>query len=81
MRLSELGGKEIVDVKKAERLGVLGQTDLEIDERTGQIKSLVIPSVKWFGMKRQGGELRVPWRQIKKIGTDMVIVDIAEEGE
>lgn len=79
MRLSELGGKEIVDVKKAERLGVLGQTDLEIDERTGQIKALVIPSVKWFGMKRQGGELRVPWRQIKKIGTDMVIVDITDE--
>lgn len=79
MRLSELGGKEIVDVKKAERLGVLGQTDLEIDERTGQIKALVIPSVKWFGLKRQGGEMRVPWRQIKKIGTDMVIVDIADE--
>jgi YlmC/YmxH family sporulation protein len=79
LRLSELGGKEIVDVKKAERLGVLGQTDLEIDERTGQIKALVIPSVKWFGMKRQGGELRVPWRQIKKIGTDMVIVDITDE--
>ncbi|MBY0099254.1 YlmC/YmxH family sporulation protein [Mesobacillus maritimus] len=79
MRLSELGGKEIVDVKKAERLGVLGQTDLEIDERTGEIKALVIPSVKWFGMKRQGGELRVPWRQIKKIGTDMVIVDIIDE--
>jgi len=79
LRLSELGGKEIVDVKKAERLGVLGQTDLEIDEQTGQIKALVIPSVKWFGMKRQGGELRVPWRQIKKIGTDMVIVDIADE--
>ncbi|SEM48540.1 sporulation protein, YlmC/YmxH family [Mesobacillus persicus] len=79
MRLSELGGKEIVDVKKAERLGVLGQTDLEIDERTGQIKALVIPSVKWFGLKRQGGEMRVPWRQIKKIGTDMVIVDITDE--
>jgi YlmC/YmxH family sporulation protein len=79
LRLSELGGKEIVDVKKAERLGVLGQTDLEIDERTGEIKALVIPSVKWFGMKRQGGELRVPWRQIKKIGTDMVIVDIIDE--
>lgn len=79
MRLSELGGKEIVDVKKAERLGILGQTDLEIDERTGQVKALVIPSMKWFGLKRQGGELRVPWRQIKTIGTDMVIIDISEE--
>lgn len=79
LRLSELGGKEIVDVKKAEKLGILGQTDLEIDERTGQIKALLIPSVKWFGLKRQGGELRVPWRHIKKIGADMVIIDIPEE--
>ncbi|MBM4763916.1 YlmC/YmxH family sporulation protein [Bacillus sp. B15-48] len=79
MRLSELGGKEIVDVKKAERLGVLGQTDLEIDEKTGQIKALIIPSMKWFGLKRQGGEVRVPWNHIKKIGTDMVIIDVVDE--
>ena len=46
MRLSELSGKEIVDVKRAERLGVLGQTDLEINE-DGQILALIIPSVKW----------------------------------
>ncbi|CAM3705566.1 YlmC/YmxH family sporulation protein [Mesobacillus zeae] len=79
MRLSELGGKEIVDVKKAERLGVLGQTDLEIDERTGQVEALVIPSLKWFGFKREGNELRVPWKHIKKIGPDMVMIDIPEE--
>lgn len=79
MRLSELSGKEIVDVKKAERLGVLGQTDLEINEGTGQIQALLIPSLKWFGLRKQGGEIRVPWQQIKKIGTDMIIVDIAEE--
>ncbi|MBP2240179.1 YlmC/YmxH family sporulation protein [Cytobacillus eiseniae] len=79
MRLSELSGKEIVDVKKAERLGVLGQTDLEIDEKNGQIKALVIPSLKWFGLKRQGDEIRVPWTHIKKIGNDMIILDITEE--
>ncbi|MEK4148331.1 MULTISPECIES: YlmC/YmxH family sporulation protein [Robertmurraya] len=76
MRLSELSGKEIVDVKKAERLGVLGQTDLEIDENSGQIRALLIPSLKWFGFKRQGGEVRVPWRHIKKIGNDMIIIDV-----
>lgn len=81
MRLSELSGKEIVDVKKAERLGVLGQTDLEIDEKTGQIQALLIPSLKWFGFKRQGGEVRVPWRHIKKIGTDMIIIDMPTEDE
>lgn len=79
MRLSELSGKEIVDVKKAERLGVLGQTDLEINEKNGQIQALVIPSLKWFGLKRQGEEIRVPWSHIKKIGNDMIILDISEE--
>ena len=79
MKLSELGGKEIVDVKRAERLGVLGQTDLEINERTGQIEALIIPSLKWFGLRKQGGEVRVPWKHIKKIGSDMIIIDIPDE--
>lgn len=79
LRLSELSGKEIVDVKKAERLGILGQTDLEINESNGQIQALLIPSVKWFGFKRQGEEVRVPWKHIKTIGTDMIIIDIQEE--
>lgn len=81
MRLSELGGKEIVDVKRAERLGVLGHTDLEINETTGEIKSLIIPSLKWFGLKKEGAEIKVPWKHIKKIGTDMIIIDIPEEEE
>ncbi|RSD27974.1 YlmC/YmxH family sporulation protein [Mesobacillus subterraneus] len=81
MKLSELGGKEIVDVKRAERLGVLGQTDLEINERTGQIEALIIPSLKWFGLRKQGGEVRVPWKHIKKIGSDMIIIDIPDEEE
>ncbi|WP_066364931.1 YlmC/YmxH family sporulation protein [Neobacillus fumarioli] len=79
MRLSELSGKEIVDVKKAERMGVLGQTDLEINETNGQIQALLIPSLKWFGLRKQGQEIRVPWQHIKKIGSDMIIIDINDE--
>ncbi|NMD69526.1 YlmC/YmxH family sporulation protein [Bacillus sp. DNRA2] len=79
MKLSDLSGKEIVDVKRAERLGVLGQTDLEINEQTGQIEALLIPTLKWFGLRKQGNEVRVPWRHIKKIGTDMIIIDIPDE--
>ena len=68
MRLSELSGKEIVDINQAVRLGVLGQTDLDINEKNGQIEAMLIPSLKWFGMKRHGGEIRVEWTHIKKIG-------------
>jgi YlmC/YmxH family sporulation protein len=81
MRLKELSGKEIVNVKKAERLGILGQTDLEINEGTGQIQALLIPTVKWFGLRKQGEEIRVPWNYIKKVGTDMIIIDIPEEND
>ncbi|WP_350019582.1 YlmC/YmxH family sporulation protein [Priestia flexa] len=77
MRLSELSGKEIVDLKRAERLGILGQTDLEFNEQ-GQIKALLIPSMKWFGFRKQGNDIRVPWSNIEKIGTDMVIVNLEQ---
>jgi YlmC/YmxH family sporulation protein len=45
LRLSELSGKEIVDINKAVRLGVLGQTDLEINEQNGQIEAMLIPTL------------------------------------
>jgi YlmC/YmxH family sporulation protein len=79
MRLSELSGKEIIDLEKGERMGVLGQADLEIDENTGHIRAMLIPSLKWFGFKRGGTEVRIPWNDIKKIGTDMIIIDFKHQ--
>jgi YlmC/YmxH family sporulation protein len=77
MRLSELSGKEIVDYKKAERLGVLGHTDLEFNDKTGQINALVIPTGKW--LRKQTGEIRVPWHHIRTIGADMIILEVSED--
>jgi YlmC/YmxH family sporulation protein len=79
MRLSDMNGKEIIDLKKGERMGVLGQADLEIDENTGHIKAFLIPTLKWFGFKKNGTEVRIPWRNIKKIGSDMIIIDFNDE--
>ncbi len=81
MRLSELSGKEIVDINKAERLGILGQTDLEINVNNGKIEAMLIPSLKWFGMKKHGSDIRVEWEQIKKIGQDMIIIDMTSQSE
>ncbi len=76
MRLSELSGKEIVDFRKAERLGVLGQTDLEFNDKTGQINALVIPTGKW--LRSKGSEIRVPWQHIRTIGSDMIILEVSD---
>lgn len=76
MRLSEISNKEIIDYDKGERLGILGQTDLIIDEKTGQIEAFVIPTLKWFGLGRRDKEVTVYWKQIKKIGQDMIIIEV-----
>lgn len=75
IRYKDISGKEIVDINLGERLGILGQTDLEIDMNTGQIISFVIPSFKWFGLKKEGIETRIHWESIKKIGEDMILIE------
>lgn len=79
MRLSEISRKEIVDYVKGERLGVLGHTDLVIDEETGKIEAFIIPTSRWFGFGKKDKEVTVYWHQIKKIGTDMIIIDMGEK--
>ncbi|WP_280768929.1 YlmC/YmxH family sporulation protein [Salipaludibacillus daqingensis] len=76
MRLSDISQKEIIDYHKGERLGVLGQTDLIIDDKTGQINAFVIPTLKWFGLGKREKEVTVYWSQIKKIGADMIIIEV-----
>ena len=76
MNLSELVGKEIVNIVSGERLGVIGECDIIIDETTGKILALSIPRERgFFGIKRDRGDLEIPWRNVKKIGNDMIIIE------
>lgn len=75
MRYKDISGKEIVNVNHGSRLGILGQTDLEIDINTGQIVSFIVPNYKWFGLKKEGEEIRIRWESIKKIGEDMIMIE------
>lgn len=75
LRFRDISGKEIVNIKQGTRLGILGQTDLEIDENTGQIKAFIIPNYKWFGLKKEGAEMKIRWEAVKKIGEDMIMVE------
>lgn len=79
MRLSKLSGKEIVSLPDCERLGYLGDCDMIIDQETGKIKSLVVPEgrgqLSFFVDKRY---LEIPWERVKKIGSDMIIIDFGD---
>lgn len=75
MRYKDISGKEIVNVNQGSRLGILGQTDLEIDIHSGQIISFIISNYKWFGLKKEGDETKIRWEAIKKIGEDMIMIE------
>lgn len=76
MRFKDISGKEIVNINEGTRLGVLGQTDLEINEQTGKIEAFIIPSYKWFGLKKEGEMTKIHWDSVKKIGEDMIMVEM-----
>lgn len=79
MRLSEIAGKEMVDVSTGTRIGALGGADLVIDEETGQIDSILISSGGFsFGKKR--ADAVIPWGAIVKIGPDMILLDSEAAG-
>jgi YlmC/YmxH family sporulation protein len=79
LRLSELVGKEIVNTYDGTRLGTVGDSDLIIDVENGEIDSIVLPNrgnFLNFWVDRQ--HLIIPWETVKKIGNEVIIVDLDE---
>lgn len=75
--LSELDGKEIINLNDGQRLGIIADSDIIIDERSGEILTLLVPQRKFqLRMFGEGSSIEIPWDAIKKIGNDMIIVEL-----
>lgn len=79
MKLSELIGKKIVNVYDGGFLGTVGDSDLVIDPFSGTIESIILPNKNnlinvWF----QKQQLVIPWAAVKKVGSEVIVVDIDE---
>ena len=75
MLYSEFKTKEVINIKDCKRLGRV--TDFEFDECSGQICALIIPSGnKFFNFFDNEPDYVIPYKNIKKIGPDIIIVDI-----
>ncbi|MFA4132697.1 MULTISPECIES: YlmC/YmxH family sporulation protein [unclassified Brevibacillus] len=76
MRLSELGGKEIIGLDNGEKMGVISDSDLVIHPENGMIQSIILPGGSFFGFGKKREDLVIPWSSIVKIGPDMVIIQL-----
>jgi len=71
-KASYFKSREVVNVTEGEKLGYV--YDMEIDETSGKISAIIVPG-KNAGIFSKGKTV-IPWEKIKKIGDDIILVDI-----
>ncbi|MDB4866847.1 MAG: ylmC [Cohnella sp.] len=73
MKISDFQTKDVINIVDGKKLGQI--SDLELDLRQGRIDSIVVPTAtRLFGMFGGGTDVVIPWRNIVKIGADVVLV-------
>ena len=76
-RLSEIRCKEVINVADGCRLGYA--EDFEIDLHEGRLAALLIPGpCRFFGLFGRDSDYVVPWPAVKKIGSDIILVDLEQ---
>lgn len=75
VRTSDLRLREVVNILDGKRLGAVD--DVEIDLTTGKITAVIIPGGgRLLGLFGKGDEIVIPWDKIKRIGVDMILVEV-----
>jgi YlmC/YmxH family sporulation protein len=75
MKITDFQSKDVINIVDGKKLGQI--SDLELDPKLGGIASIIVPGTsKFFGLFGVGEELVIPWRNIVKIGVDVVLVKI-----
>lgn len=73
-RISEFQLKDIVNIADGRKLG--NMMDLEINASSGRIESIIVSnSSRVMGFFSKDQDIIIPWRKIKKIGADVILVE------
>lgn len=77
MTFSQLRKKDVICIADGRLVGRV--SDLELDERSGQIRALIVPGNAGPGCFFHGdkNQASIPWKQIACIGDDVILVSIA----
>ena len=76
MLFSELSGKVLVNLENGEILGNVGDADLLVDEVTGEIDSILLPSRSYLiGKNHDDAFMAIKWKNVRKIGPEIIVVE------
>ena len=75
---TELKCKEVINVCDGSRLGYV--CDMEFEVPAGRITAIIVPGpCRFFGLFGRECDYCIPWACIKRIGEDIILVDVALE--
>lgn len=78
MKLSELERKDIINIRDGKRIGRI--VDVEFDITNGYMIKFIIESSNIIkNIFSSGEELTIKFSQIKKMGEDVILIDISEK--
>ena len=76
--LSDLYCKEVICLRDGRRLGFITNARLELPE--GRICAVIVPGpCRFFGLWGRRDDYVIPWQCIRRIGPDIVLVDVKPE--
>lgn len=73
-KFTELHCKEVICICDGRRLGFVTDAVIELPE--GRVLSIVVPAAPRFPQIGRREEYLIPWECIRKIGPDIILVDI-----
>ena len=73
MLMSDLQHKDIINTLNGARMGKI--IDIEVNN-DGIINYLIVGEIKMMKRFNQGGEVKISFNQIKRIGTDVILVEL-----
>jgi YlmC/YmxH family sporulation protein len=71
---NELRAKDVVNVCDCKKFGRI--IDVVIDLKTGRVKGIIIPGCKGLGIFRQPEDIFIPWKNIVRIGGDVILIEV-----
>lgn len=75
MLYSELKCKDVINIRDCKKLGKI--CDIEFDQCSGCICKIMIPGdSKFLGFLCCDPDIVIPYKDIKQIGPDIILVDI-----
>lgn len=73
MLISDLQRKDIINMTTGSRIGKI--IDIDVNE-DGLINSLIVGELKMMKRFNNSSETRISFKQIKTIGSDVILVDL-----